>query len=367
MGELTFYIGDSQERVYVKLPVNKVKNAPRSKCKFVGALKCWKTNAKTLTDLLDNKRKSPINFCDEGLCWTFYFDEAEGALYNEVNDKIPILQLDYMPQQELNRNVDKEDNPICVQTLVRKADCGSSRKEKESKEKKPAQPTKCSKKNTSVATASGIAMAQEQEKKNVLDEMKKRAKGGDLDSMYGLGMVPPASAEKKDGVGTQELTYEQIVEQVELLNPFLQCRLAKLCLEKASERGHKYARKMTEQWNYEREGEKRGDVTYFARAENTTWDSVVAEASDTRNSVNETISGEWTHTANDAPEEDVPGYQVWERDMLPLGRIYTYESGHEVVDDTISLSVSPVSEAVEEKRCWLCCLVKKWKKWMRIK
>lgn len=405
MGDLTFHIGDKQERSYVKIPVNKVRNAHRRKCKFVGALKCWETNVKTLTKFLDSKRKSPINFCDEGLCWTFYFDEAEGALYNEVDDEIPILKLEeYMPQQELNHTVDKTDKSICVQTLVREADNGSDRQEKHSKMKKAVQIAKSSKTNTSVATVSGTSTAQEQEKKKALCEMKKKAEVGDLDSMCGLGMcyvnegvkwlqeaakknhqqskeqlnrwqkeawddkpevASPAATGKKDEVGTKGLTYEQIVEQAERLKPFMQYHLAKLCLEKASERGHKYARKMTEQWDCESEGEKKGNVAYFVRAENTTWEAVVAEAPDTWNSVSEEVSGEWVHTANGVSKVTAPGYLVWERVVLPLGVSYTNESGHEVVADAIFQGVHMVSGMGAEKRSWLVCLIEKWKNRIR--
>ncbi|MBQ9835677.1 MAG: sel1 repeat family protein [Akkermansia sp.] len=355
MGELT-YIGDSQERVYVKIPVNKVENAPRRKCKFVGSQKSWKTNAKTLTRILNEKRKLPIYFCDEGPCWTFYFDEAEGALYNEVNDEIPILKLEYMPQQELNHNVDKEDKSICVQPLVRKDVLERERQEKEPKMKKHAtQPAKCSQKNTAGATAAGSVTTQEQEIKKALDEMKKKAKCGEPDFMYGLGMYyvnkgikwlkraakkshqqakeqlkrweneaggdmregeTPDSADKK---AVTELTYEQIAEQVERLQPIFQYCLAKLCLEEASARGHQHAKRLIGLW-----GAKEIE-----------------------------------------PENVAARCMVWGRDVLPLEVNDTHESGHEVVTDALSQSVHLVSERVEEKRSWWVCLVEKWKKWIR--
>lgn len=325
-------------------------------------------------------------------------------MYNEVNDEIPILELEYMPQQELNHNVDKEDKSICVQPLVRKDVLERERQEKEPKMKKPAtQPAKCSQKNTAGATAAGSVTTQEQEIKKALDEMKKKAKCGEPDSMYGLGMYyvnkgikwlkraakkshqqakvqlnrwdneaggdmregeAPDSADKK---AVTELTYEQIAEQVERLQPIFQYCLAKHCLDVASERGHHRAKKLIERWNVD--SEQRGDTTYYARSEKITWRVGVAEAPDTKNSETEGVSGEWAHTANVVSEEAVaaPEYQVGGRDVLPLGQSYTNESEHEVVVDTISQSVPLVNAVVEENRCWLYCLVKKWKKWLGIK
>ncbi|MBQ4614778.1 MAG: sel1 repeat family protein [Akkermansia sp.] len=263
-----------------------------------------------------------------------------------------------LPKIASTFSIPREDKAICVQLSVRKEDMGRERQEQQAKMNKPTLAGNSAEKSEAVASASKTAKNQKQEKKKALNEMKQKAGAGDLDAMYGLGMfyvnegikwlqqaakkrhhwakeqlkrwknedeignpesISPALTAKKDVEGTMVLTYEQIVEQVERLQPFFQYRLAKICLEAASARGHQHAKRLIGLW-----GAKEIE-----------------------------------------PENVAARCMVWGRDVLPLEVNDTHESGHEVVTDALSQSVHLVSERVEEKRSWWVCLVEKWKKWIR--
>lgn len=106
----TCVIETTEKRAYVKLPVEEVKGSNRL-CIFNGPTKTWQVDAESLTKRLDNKRKAPIDFCDEGPCWTFYFDEEEGTLYNDFNDEEP-----YMGLLLSKRRVTKQKESKTIQT-----------------------------------------------------------------------------------------------------------------------------------------------------------------------------------------------------------------------------------------------------------
>ena len=96
MSKKTFIIQTVETREYVRIPVDKVK----STIVFIGPNKTWEVNAGNLTKSLDNKRKSPITFSNEGEFWTFYFDDQNGALYNSIKDEAPFLELRPAPKQK---------------------------------------------------------------------------------------------------------------------------------------------------------------------------------------------------------------------------------------------------------------------------
>lgn len=109
---LRIYLEDTTERAYVKIPIDEVVGKSPRLCIFIGVRKTWETDVHSLTNNLDVKRKSPIDFAGEGKCWAFYFDEDAGNLYNEYNDTKPILGLNPAPKQEyVYEKVDKSSKP----------------------------------------------------------------------------------------------------------------------------------------------------------------------------------------------------------------------------------------------------------------
>lgn len=97
-GLTPYEVHSSETRAYVKLPVAELENTPRL-CVFIGPNKTWEVNAQSLIKRLDNKRKCPIDFRENGPCWTFYFDEEEGTLYNDYNDDEPYMRLIQSPKR----------------------------------------------------------------------------------------------------------------------------------------------------------------------------------------------------------------------------------------------------------------------------
>lgn len=117
---LRIYLEDTTERAYVKIPIDEVVGKSPRLCIFIGVRKTWETDVHSLTNNLEVKRKSPIDFAGEGKCWAFYFDEDAGNLYNEYNDPNPILGLNPAPKQEyVYEKVDKSSKPAFIEKSQR--------------------------------------------------------------------------------------------------------------------------------------------------------------------------------------------------------------------------------------------------------
>lgn len=130
---LRIYLEDTTERAYVKIPIDEVVGKSPRLCIFIGVRKTWETDVHSLTNNLEVKRKSPIDFAGEGKCWAFYFDEDAGNLYNEYNDPKPILELYPAPKQEyIYAKVDKSSKPASTEnSQMSNSSVSSENKEQE--------------------------------------------------------------------------------------------------------------------------------------------------------------------------------------------------------------------------------------------
>ena len=131
---MRIYLEDTTERAYVKIPIDEVVGKSPRLCIFIGVRKTWETDVHSLTNNLEVKRKSPIDFAGEGKCWAFYFDEDAGNLYNEYNDTKPILELNPAPKQEyVYEKVDKSSKPVFIEKSQRSNSSVSPENKKQEK------------------------------------------------------------------------------------------------------------------------------------------------------------------------------------------------------------------------------------------
>lgn len=112
---LMVYLENPDERGYVRIPVEEAIGKYHRLCIIIGPRKTWETDIQALTEQLNIKRKDPIDFKDKGKCWSFYFDEDAGTLYNEPDDTTPILELCPAPKQEyINAKTEESSKPASI-------------------------------------------------------------------------------------------------------------------------------------------------------------------------------------------------------------------------------------------------------------